>query len=265
MNFQFVSLLRGFVVASSIAFVPCRAEPNPATRNEELGREILSLFHEDQKALTDFNSAKSNPEFARSYETYKGQVLKTHPAVFHELSVKELWASKTDCPVIVLRLVQQRKKTTERIQSIISERGWPRRDSVGDEAAAAFFFLFGHADTSNTWRRTQLPTILQVFREDHVNPRLYAHLVDRVESVDAKPQIFGTVMGPGKEVGTAELYRPLSDSREQVEQRRAEIGLPSIESDLEKFRTGAKIGPYMTPLTGEWSLGEVYKTAVLKP
>jgi len=47
-----------------------------------------------------------------------------------------------------------------------------------------------------------------------------------------------------------------------ADERRVQIGLPSIESDLEKFRQGANIGPYMTPIVKgkDWSMADVYRT-----
>jgi hypothetical protein len=62
-------------------------------------------------------------------------------------------------------------------------------------------------------------------------------------------------------VGPAKLYWPLIDNIAAADQRRAQIGLPSIEDDLEKFRQGATIGPYMTPMTNGMGHGG-YKTAV---
>jgi hypothetical protein len=52
----------------------------------------------------------------------------------------------------------------------------------------------------------------------------------------------------------------LIDNTAAADERRAGIGLPSIEDDLEKFRQGADIGPYMTPLTKgmNWSMSDVY-------
>jgi hypothetical protein len=80
--------------------------------------------------------------------------------------------------------------------------------------------------------------------------------------VAGEPQIFGSIMGPGDTPGSAKLYWPLIDNMAAANQRRVQIGLPSIESDLELFRQGADIGPYMTPIVkGEdWSMAYVYGT-----
>jgi hypothetical protein len=76
-----------------------------------------------------------------------------------------------------------------------------------------------------------------------------------------EPQIYGSIMGPGDTPGSAKLYWPLIDDMAAADERRVQIGLPSIENDLEKFRQGAAIGPYMTPIVkGEdRSMADVYR------
>lgn len=234
-----------------------------AGQNEVLAREIVRLFNEDQALLADIQKAKKNPAFRQTQEFYvdRSNVKKYNPN-FYDSVVYGLWAQAPDAPEIVRRYMKFRKATDARVQSIVAEYGWPQRAAVGDEAAADFFFLFGHADGSNVWRKTQLATLKRVFREDHVNPRLYAHLCDRIANVAGKPQIYGSVMGPGDTPGSAKLYWPLIDNVAAADKRRAQIGLPSIEADLEKFRQGAVIGPYMTPIEkGKgWSMADVYMT-----
>jgi hypothetical protein len=92
---------------------------------------------------------------------------------------------------------------------------------------------------------------------------MYAHLCDRLANVAGKPQIYGTIMGPGEgSPGAAKLYWPLIDNIAAADQRRIQIGLPSIEDDLQYFRQGATIGPYMMPTTNgmQWTLADVYTT-----
>jgi hypothetical protein len=96
---------------------------------------------------------------------------------------------------------------------------------------------------------SQLGTIERVFRDDHVNPRLYAHLCDRLTDVADKPQIYGSVMGADRRApGAAKLYWPLVDNIAAADRRRAQIGMPPVEADLDKFRQGAEMGPYMKPM-----------------
>ncbi|AXC09985.1 hypothetical protein ACPOL_0614 [Acidisarcina polymorpha] len=243
--------------------VTSTAQPLPRTdQSEKLSHEIIQLFNDDQALIAEMSKALQDPAFRQAREPFvKRAELEDHNPNFYDAAVYEYWAQTPGAPESVQRYAAIRRATDAHIESIVTAHGWPQRDTVGDDAAADFFFLFGHADDDNAWRLAQLDTLTRVFREDHVNPRLYAHLCDRLANVAGKPQKYGTVMGPGPSPGTAKLYWPLIDDVAAADKRRLQIGLPSIENDLERFRKGADIGPYMTPLTqGEnWSMADVYK------
>lgn len=264
-------LFAALTIVSANALTPERAVqaspsatvPSKTSQNEVLARAIVKLFNEDQTLLAALQKAKQDPAFRQTLESYVDRSkVKEHNPNFYDSVVYGLWAQMPDAPEIVRRYVRFRKATDAQVQSIVAENGWPQRATVGDEAAADFFFLFGHADGDNAWRVTQLATIKRVFREGHFNPRLYAHLCDRLANVAGKPQIYGSVMGPGDTPGSAKLYWTLIDNIAAADERRVQIGLPSIESDLEKFRQGASIGPYMTPIVKgqDWSMADVYRT-----
>jgi hypothetical protein len=241
------------------------AVPGPTTgHNEALAHEITQLFNEDQSMIGDLEKARQDPAFEKTYQSYAQRVeVELNDPNFFCAALFDLWAQKPDAPDIVRRYAAFHNSTDARIESIVAQGGWPQRATVADEAAAQFFFLFGHADDQNPWRVTQQATLDRVFREDHVTPRMYAHLCDRLANVAGKPQIYGTIMGPDKDTpGAAKLYWPLIDDTAAADQRRAQIGLPSIEEDLEKFRQGATIGVYMMPMTKgmQWTLADVYTT-----
>lgn len=269
-NIKFAFLLPAALAISSVnALTPVQAAqtlsavPRKRTgHNEALAHEITQLFNEDQTMIGDLAKARQDPAFQETYESYAQRVkVEVNDPNFYTPALYELWAKKPDAPEVVRRYVTFHKSTDTRIESIVAQNGWPQRAAVGDEAAAQFFFLFGHADDENPWRVTQRATLDRVFREDHVTPRMYAHLCDRLANVAGKPQIYGTIMGPNQGTpGAAKLYWPLIDNIAAADQRRAQIGLPSIEDDLEKFRQGATIGPYMTPMTKgtQWTLADVY-------
>lgn len=232
--------------------------------NEALAHEITQLFNEDQAMISALESAKHDPAFEQTYQSYAHHVeVELNDPNFFFAALFELWAQKRDAPDVVRRYATFHKSTDARVEAIVAQDGWPQRASVGDEAAAQFFFLFGHADDQNPWRVTQQAILDKVFREDHVTPRMYAHLCDRLANVAGKPQIYGTIMGPDPDPpGAAKLYWPLIDNIAAADQRRVQIGLPSIEDDLKDFRQGAAIGPYMMPVTKgmEWTLTDVYTT-----
>jgi hypothetical protein len=258
-------------ISSASALTPVKAEQTSSAvpgikrgHNEALAREITQLFNEDQAMIANLEKARQDPAFQETYQSYAQRVkVEVNDPNFYTPALYELWAQKPDAPEVVRRYATFHKSTDARIESIVTQNGWPQRATVGDEAAAQFFFLFGHADDQNPWRVTQQATLDRVFRDDHVTPRMYAHLCDRLANVAGKPQIYGTIMGPDFDhPGPPKLYWPLTDNIAAADQRRAQIGLPSIEDDLEKFRQGATIGPYMTPMTKgmHWTLADVYTT-----
>jgi hypothetical protein len=147
-----------------------------AGQKEVLAREIVQLFNEDQALSADLEKAKQDSAFRQTLKSYVDRSkAKDHNPNFYDSVVYALWAQMPDAPEIVRRYAKFRKASDARVQSIVERNGWPQRDAVSDEAAADFFFLFGHADDLNAWGMTQLATIKRVFREDHLNPRLYAH------------------------------------------------------------------------------------------
>jgi hypothetical protein len=255
-------------IFASGVLMSSRAEQTPSTpvqsqkinQNSVLADEIIQRWKDDQTMLGEIGKAQTNPTFLQAYKSYAARVPVQN---FAEPMILTLWAQSPDAPQIVQRYVKFRRETDARVKAIVMENGWPQRTTVGDEAAAKFFFLFGHADDENPWRLTQLATLERVFREDHVNPRVYAHFCDRLADVAGKHQIYGTIMGPTHgSPGEAKLYWPLVDDVVAADQRRAQIGLPSVEDDLDKFRQGARIGAFMRPLPKgvEDSLSIVYET-----
>lgn len=208
---------------------------------DDLRLEVIRLFSEDQAFLAKLETEKRDPRYQEIEETI------ARPAVFYTHAVWARWVEAGDAPDIVQEYVAWRNATTDRLRAIIAEFGWPTGDLIGSDAAFLFYWLFGHADGDNDWRQTQIGAITEACRKDSIDPRLYAHLRDRIAACAGEPQIYGSVMGPGDEPGTARLYWPLVDSAEEVDARRAELGLPPMEDDLAKFRDGATIGMYMTP------------------
>jgi hypothetical protein len=217
--------------------------------NHELRAELRQLFERDQILLGELGAKKSEEAFRKAYEQYKERVLGgRRQAVFYDLAVYQAWAAEHEAPELVKQYVILMDSVIHRLKEIVSVYGWPRRGLVGDDAAFFVLFLFGHADTANEWRKTQLPALTEAYQAGEIEPRLYAHLCDRVEALDGKPQIYGTIMGPGNEPGDARIYWPLSDTEYKTNARRVELGLPTIEEDLAQFRDGATIGPFMSPV-----------------
>ena len=116
-----------------------------------------------------------------------------------------------------------------RLAAIIEATGWPGLRQVGADGADAAWMLAQHADRDNEARRAWLPLLADAVASGDADPRHLATLTDRVEAVAGNRQAYGTIamLAPDGEV---EFPIPPADPG-RLDERRAEIGLPSIAAD----------------------------------
>jgi hypothetical protein len=99
--------------------------------NEAFAHEITQLFNEDQAMISDLESARKNPAFEQTYQSYAHHVeVELNDPNFFFAALFELWAQEPGAPDIVRRYVTFHKYTDTRIESIITQYGWPQRASV---------------------------------------------------------------------------------------------------------------------------------------
>jgi 23S rRNA (guanosine2251-2'-O)-methyltransferase len=128
-----------------------------------------------------------------------------------------------------------------RLREIIESSGWPTLRDVGVDGADAAWMLAQHADRSNQARRAWLPLVRDAIETGDADPRHYATLVDRVAAVAGEPQVYGTLALVAAD-GEVEFPQPVADAG-HLEQRRAEIGLPSVRAEAPYLVDGELI-PY---------------------
>ena len=110
----------------------------------------------------------------------------------------------------------------ERIQllkQVIAEVGWPGISIAGFDGARGAWLIAQHADRDHAFQRECLDLVSRAFAEGEVTGLQFAYLTDRVLSAEGRPQQFGTQGAP--------VYS--TDEREEVERRRAMVGLPTID------------------------------------
>jgi hypothetical protein len=128
------------------------------------------------------------------------------------------------------------------LESLLAQKGWPKRSEVGPEAAGAAFFVVQH---SNAEAQAQYISLFeQRCREGEANCQQYALMFDRMRMNQNKPQRYGThsYLDPSKG-RTDELY-PLEDPS-KVDEWRKEIGLEPLKDYLS--RTGIKFVTHNPP------------------
>jgi hypothetical protein len=122
-------------------------------------------------------------------------------------------------------------KHTARMITIIDQHGWPGRSLVGDDGAHAAWLLVQHADASFMERCLSL--MERAVSRGEASATDYAYLFDRVRMNQGKPQVYGTQFTSGAD-GKLVLH-PIEDA-EHVDERRREVGLPSMAEYERKIR-----------------------------
>lgn len=165
--------------------------------------------------------------------------------------MRELWKEQTASDNANIR----------RLEAIIAEFGWPLRSVVGDEAAAAAFFILQHADLAR--QKKYLPLARVAVAAKEMKGSHLALLEDRILLREGGKQIYGSQVHRN-EAGEWEAL-PLQDEA-GVDRRRAEVGLPPLSTYLKGFadRNGGRVAssqglapaPDAPPLTQKLFLPE---------
>jgi hypothetical protein len=116
------------------------------------------------------------------------------------------------------------------LRNVVSEWGWPARSIVGDEAAHAAWLLTQHADRDPSLQKRCLTLLEAAVAAGEASSRDLAFLTDRVLLAGGGTQIYGTqVTARDGRFAACRLRDP-----ETVDDRRASVGLESLESYLSR-------------------------------
>ena len=121
---------------------------------------------------------------------------------------------------------------TKRMKQVVREFGWPPASLVGDDGAVAMFLLVQHADRDPGFQREALPLLRAAFARKEASGEHLALLTDRTLVAEGKPQRYGT---QADIVDGKVVVKPVEDEP-NLDLRRAELGLPSMDAYLELMR-----------------------------
>lgn len=115
------------------------------------------------------------------------------------------------------------------LQKVIHRMGWPNRSMAGEDGTHAAWLLVQHADRHPRLQRQCLILLRKAVAAGQASAVDLAHLTDRVCLGSGKSQIYGTqlIARDGRFVP-----RRLRDPQ-TVDQRRAAVGLDSLQTSLE--------------------------------
>lgn len=114
---------------------------------------------------------------------------------------------------------------------ILETHRWPRAALVGAEAGLAAFLVLQHAPPDV--QRQYLPMAREAVRSGDLAPSHLALLEDRVLMHQDRPQTYGTQLV--KDAATGELQVWPIEDEENVDARRASVGLPPLSDYLRGF------------------------------
>ena len=201
------------------------------TTDNELANELTLMAETDLAAQAPIAAlVASDPRFAEWVE--RVVVARGEP-----LTVAR-WEDD-DPPVELVAIRALADDHDARLASIIAECGWPGRSLVGEDAADAAWLLAQHADRHQATRRSWLAALEKAAACGEADPRHLARLTDRVAMLDGRPQSYGTYSSLRDDEIVWDV--PVEGSLEDVDERRATLGLPPLQDDL---RESPNAGPY---------------------
>ena len=112
------------------------------------------------------------------------------------------------------------------------EHGFLGYDKVGESGSGNFWLLIQHMDNHPEFQDTVLKAMKIEVDKENASSTNYAYLVDRVKLSKGELQIYGTQLTLNREKKIYEVS-PLFEP-EKVNERREEIGMPSLESYIEE-------------------------------
>lgn len=130
------------------------------------------------------------------------------------------------------------------VTEIINEHGWLSKDAVGEKGNMTLFLVIQHAELET--QLEFLPVLRKAVQDGNAEAKNLALFEDRTALKQGNLQIYGSQIYTHPQ--TMELYvAPLLDP-ENVDQRRAEVGLGNMSTYLKQFQLDWDVDEYQKSL-----------------
>ncbi len=131
-----------------------------------------------------------------------------------------------------------------KIEAILNKYGWLGTDRIGEEGNATLFLVIQHSDL--VVQERYLPMMRDAVKRGNAKSNSLALLEDRVALRQGKRQIYGSQVSWNMK--TNEYYvLPLNDP-DNVDKRRAEVGLQALSDYLSNFNLKWNVEQYKKDL-----------------
>ncbi len=127
----------------------------------------------------------------------------------------------------IMKIIIQKDSINRlKVMKILDERGWLGADVIGRQGNSTLFLVIQHSDLEV--QKKYLPMMREAVTKNKASSSSLALLEDRVALRQGKKQIYGSQIGR-KPNGGEYYVSPLEDP-DNVDKRRAEVGLGTLES-----------------------------------
>ncbi|MBF2053917.1 MAG: hypothetical protein IGS03_10705 [Candidatus Sericytochromatia bacterium] len=146
-------------------------------------------------------------------------------------------------PEDVARIQHNDSARLQQLMALLKQHGWPSRSMVCADGVQAAFVLVQHADAQPAFQMAMLKDIKAAYAAGEIPGQALALLTDRVLKNTGQPQRYGTqVLIKANQLEVYPLEAP-----EQVDERRASLGLPPLADYLAQLRAFYKLGTEALP------------------
>ena len=125
------------------------------------------------------------------------------------------------------RMEAVHRKNAVRLRTILEEYGWPGFDLVGEDGEEAAWRIVQHSIGEPDFMRNGLKLLKAAVENQQAPFWQIGYLEDRIRMFEGKLQLYGTQFD-WDEQGQMSPY-PAIENLEQLNERRAEIGLPPFQ------------------------------------
>lgn len=131
-----------------------------------------------------------------------------------------------------------------KVKAILDRNGWLGADIVGEQGNSTLFLVIQHADLAT--QEKYLPMMREAVKNGKASGGNLALLEDRVAIRLGKKQIYGSQIG--RDTDTQQYYvQPLEDP-DNVDKRRAEVGLQSLAEYVNHWQINWDVEQYKKDL-----------------
>lgn len=198
----------------------------------------LNTLHDDPRWQTIISKVKQNKEQAEAHldkelvaileKVYSND--QSHRGKIDRI-IKEFGQDSPQMDSLWKLIAYNDSVNAEIVFGILDKHGWLGADVVGNQGVTTLFLVIQHSSLENQLKYFDM--MKQAVADKKLNAANFAMLEDRILMKQGRKQKYGSQLKRGQEPGSYELYD--LENPEEVDKRRAEVGLEPLGDYLTRF------------------------------